>query len=123
MATSKDNITNSIQTLEALQKLIQADALTRKQLEDSLTTIIGSLQESNAEANQPIIEQLTAIREVLQHPPSFIDSTSNALTALQQLQNLHDDILNKNQSIKANRSRCYQARHYSYSANRTKCYS
>ena len=74
--------------------------MTRKQLEDSLTTIIGSLQESNAEANQPIIEQLTAIREVLQHPPSFIDSTSNALTALQQLQNLHDDILNKINQLK-----------------------
>lgn len=100
LSTSKDSITNSIQTLEALQKLIQADASTRKQLEDSLTTIIGSLQESNAEANQPIIEQLTAIREALEHPPNFIDSTSNALNSLQQLQTLHDDLLNKMDQLK-----------------------
>ncbi len=100
LSTSKDSITKSIQTLEAMQKLIQADASTRKQLEDSLTTIIGSLQESNAEANQPIIEQLTAIREALEHPPNFIDSTSNALSSLQQLQTLHDDLLNKIDQLK-----------------------
>lgn len=100
LSTSKDNINKSIQTLEALQKLIQADASTRKQLEDSLTTIIGSLQESNAEANQPIIEQLTAIREALENPPNFIDSTSNALNSLQQLQTLHDDLLNKVDQLK-----------------------
>lgn len=100
LSTSKDNINKSIQTLEALQKLIQADASTRKQLEDSLTTIIGSLQESNAEANQPIIEQLTAIREALEHPPNFIDSTSNALNSLQQLQTLQDDLLNKVDQLK-----------------------
>ncbi len=100
LTTAKDNITNSIQTLEALQKLIQADALTRQQLEKSLTTIINSLQENNAEENQSLIEQLTTIREALQHQPSFIDSTTNALSALQQLHALHDDVLNKLAQVK-----------------------
>ncbi|WP_338651494.1 YhgE/Pip domain-containing protein [Lysinibacillus sp. Y5S-8] len=100
LTTAKDNITNSIQTLEALQKLIQADALTRQQLEKSLTTIINSLQENNAEENQSLIEQLTTIREALQHQPSFIDSTTNALSALQQLHALHDDVLNKLEQVK-----------------------
>ncbi|WCH46292.1 YhgE/Pip domain-containing protein [Lysinibacillus sp. OF-1] len=101
LTTAKDNITNSIQTLEALQKLIQADALTRQQLEKSLTTIINSLQENNAEENQSLIEQLTTIREALQHQPSFIDSTTNALSALQQLHALHDDVLNKLAQVKS----------------------
>ena len=100
LTTAKDNITNSIQTLEALQKLIQADTLTRQQLEKSLTTIINSLQENNAEENQSLIEQLTTIREALQHQPSFIDSTTNALNALQQLHALHDDVLNKLEQVK-----------------------
>jgi len=92
---SKENIAHSIQTLEALQKLIQADALTRKQLEDSLEHIIASLQQSNAKDNQQIIEQLTAIQDALQNNPSFTDSTLNALQDLQQLNTLHADILTK----------------------------
>jgi len=92
---SKENIAHSIQTLEALQKLIQADALTRKQLEDSLENIIASLQQSNAKDNQQIIEQLTAIQDALQNNPSFTDSTLNALQDLQQLNTLHADILTK----------------------------
>lgn len=100
MTKSKDNISNSIQTLEALQKLIQADATTRKQLVDSLTAVITSLQESNAEDNQQLIEQLTTIREALQRNPSFNDSTTGALNALQQLHTLHDDVLNKIEQIK-----------------------
>lgn len=99
LAKSKDNITNSIQTLEALQKLIQADASTRKQLDDSITAIIASLQESNTEDNQQLIEQLTTIREALQHNPSFNDSTTSALNALQQLHTVHEDVLNKLEQI------------------------
>ena len=95
LSKSKENIAHSIQTLEALQKLIQADALTRKQLEDSLEHIIASLQQSNAKDNQQIIEQLTAIQDALQNNPSFTDSTLNALQDLQQLNTLHADILTK----------------------------
>ncbi|MCR8853136.1 YhgE/Pip domain-containing protein [Lysinibacillus fusiformis] len=95
LSTSKENITHSIQTLEALQKLIQADTLTRNQLQDSLDSIIASLQQSNAKDNQQIIEQLTVIRDALQNNPSFTDSTLNALKDLQQLNTLHADILAK----------------------------
>lgn len=95
LSTSKENITHSIQTLEALQKLIQADTLTRNQLQDSLDRIIASLQQSNAKDNQQIIEQLTVIRDALQNNPSFTDSTLNALKDLQQLNTLHADILAK----------------------------
>ncbi|WP_291757241.1 YhgE/Pip domain-containing protein [Lysinibacillus sp. UBA5990] len=95
LSTSKENITHSIQTLEALQKLIQADTLTRNQLQDSLDSIIASLQQSNAKDNQQIIEQLTVIRDALQNDPSFTDSTLNALKDLQQLNTLHADILAK----------------------------
>ncbi|UZM98362.1 hypothetical protein OL548_27290 [Lysinibacillus sp. MHQ-1] len=96
MSTSKENIAHSIQTLEALQKLIQADTLTRNQLQDSLDNIITSLQQSNAQDNQQIIKQLTGIRDALQNNPSFTDSTLNALKDLQQLNTLHADILTKN---------------------------
>lgn len=95
LSTSKENITHSIQTLEALQKLIQADTLTRNQLQDSLDRIIASLQQSNAKDNEQIIEQLTAIRDALQNNPTFTDSTINALKDLQQLNTLHADILTK----------------------------
>jgi len=95
LSTSKENITHSIQTLEALQKLIQADTLTRNQLQDSLDRIIASLQQSNAQDNEQIIEQLTAIRDALQNNPTFTDSTLNALKDLQQLNTLHADILTK----------------------------
>ncbi|MBD8522031.1 YhgE/Pip domain-containing protein [Lysinibacillus fusiformis] len=95
LSTSKENITHSIQTLEALQKLIQADTLTRNQLQDSLDSIIASLQQSNAKDNQQIIEQLTVIRDALQNNPSFTHSTLNALKDLQQLNTLHADILAK----------------------------
>ncbi|MED4885700.1 YhgE/Pip domain-containing protein [Lysinibacillus fusiformis] len=95
LSTSKEDITHSIQTLEALQKLIQADTLTRNQLQDSLDSIIASLQQSNAKDNQQIIEQLTVIRDALQNNPSFTDSTLNALKDLQQLNTLHADILAK----------------------------
>ncbi|WP_336637313.1 YhgE/Pip domain-containing protein [Lysinibacillus fusiformis] len=95
LSTSKENITHSIQTLEALQKLIQADTLTRNQLQDSLDRIIASLQQSNAQDNEQIIEQLTAIRDALQNNPTFTDSTVNALKDLQQLNTLHADILTK----------------------------
>ncbi|MFJ7919549.1 YhgE/Pip family protein [Lysinibacillus fusiformis] len=95
LSTSKENITHSIQTLEALQKLIQADTLTRNQLQDSLDRIIASLQQNNAQGNEQIIEQLTAIRDALQNNPTFTDSTLNALKDLQQLNTLHADILTK----------------------------
>ncbi|WP_446936085.1 YhgE/Pip family protein [Lysinibacillus fusiformis] len=95
LSTSKENITHSIQTLEALQKLIQADTLTRNQLQDSLDRIIASLQQSNAQDNEQIIEQLTAIRDALQNNPTFTDSTLNALKDLQHLNTLHADILTK----------------------------
>ena len=95
LSTSKENITHSIQTLEALQKLIQADTLTRNQLQDSLDRIIASLQQSNAQDNEQIIEQLTAIRDALQNNPTFTDSTINALKDFQQLNTLHADILTK----------------------------
>lgn len=95
LSTSKENIAHSIQTLEALQKLIQADTLTRNQLQDSLDNIITSLQQSNAQDNQQIIKQLTGIRDALQNNPSFTDSTLNALKDLQQLNTLHADILTK----------------------------
>ncbi|MGE7597459.1 YhgE/Pip family protein [Lysinibacillus fusiformis] len=95
LSTSKENITHSIQTLEALQKLIQADTLTRNQLQDSLDRIIASLQQSNAQDNEQFIEQLTAIRDALQNNPTFTDSTLNALKDLQQLNTLHADILTK----------------------------
>jgi len=95
LSTSKENITHSIQTLEALQKLIQADTLTRNQLQDSLDRIIASLQQSNSQDNEQIIEQLTAIRDALQNNPTFTDSTINALKDLQQLNTLHADILTK----------------------------
>ncbi len=95
LSTSKENITHSIQTLEALQKLIQADTLTRNQLQDSLDRIIASLQQRNAQDNEQIIEQLTAIRDALQNNPTFTDSTINALKDLQQLNTLHADILTK----------------------------
>jgi len=95
LSTSKENITHSIQTLEALQKLIQADTLTRNQLQDSLDRIIASLQQSNAQDNEQIIEQLTAIRDALQNNPTFTGSTLNALKDLQQLNTLHADILTK----------------------------
>ncbi len=95
LSTSKENIAHSIQTLEALQKLIQADTLTRNQLQDSLDNIITSLQQSNAQDNKQIIKQLTGIRDALQNNPSFTDSTLNALKDLQQLNTLHADILTK----------------------------
>ncbi|WP_025116011.1 YhgE/Pip domain-containing protein [Lysinibacillus fusiformis] len=95
LSTSKENITHSIQTLESLQKLIQADTLTRNQLQDSLENVIASLQQSNAQDNQQIIEQLTTIRDALQNNPNFTDSTVNALKELQQLNTLHADILTK----------------------------
>lgn len=95
LSTSKENITHSIQTLESLQKLIQADTLTRNQLQDSLENVIASLQQSNAQDNQQIIEQLTTIRDALQNNPNFTDSTVNALKELQQLNTLHADIFTK----------------------------
>ncbi|CAM5206421.1 Phage infection protein OS=Lysinibacillus sphaericus OX=1421 GN=LS41612_08380 PE=4 SV=1 [Lysinibacillus sphaericus] len=48
LTSSQDKVNNSIQTLEALQKLTQADASSRKQLENSLQTVISSLQQERS---------------------------------------------------------------------------
>ncbi|MFJ7371378.1 YhgE/Pip family protein [Lysinibacillus sp. NPDC098008] len=95
LVQSKENIATSIQTLEALQQLTQADAATRKQLVDVLDQMINTLQQSEEAQDQQMLAQLITIREALQNGPSFADNTANALAALKQLQTVHSDLLAK----------------------------
>ncbi|MGE7948366.1 YhgE/Pip family protein [Lysinibacillus sp. NPDC093688] len=102
---SREKVTTSIQTIEALQKLTQADASTRKQLENKIQNIQTLLQQSNSEdvktllTNNKIIEQLEAIRGDLQANPSFTDYSFSSLTALNQLNTLLTDISSKVQQL------------------------
>jgi len=102
---SREKVTASIQTIEALQKLTQADASTRKQLENKIQNIQTALQQSNSEdvktllSNNKIIEQLETIRGDLQANPSFTDYSFSSLTALNQLNTLLTDISSKVQQL------------------------
>ncbi|WP_374965938.1 YhgE/Pip family protein [Lysinibacillus sp. RS5] len=102
---SHEKINSSIQTLEALQKLTQADASTHKQLENKVQNILTALQQSNSEevktllTNKKIIEQLEAIRGDLQANPSLTDYSLSSLTALNQLNTLLTDVSNKVQQL------------------------
>lgn len=102
---SHEKINSSIQTLEALQKLTQADASTRKQLENKVQNVLTALQQSNSEdvktllTNKKIIEQLEAIRGDLQANPSLTDYSLSSLTALNQLNTLLTDVSNKVQQL------------------------
>lgn len=102
---SHEKINSSIQTLEALQKLTQADASTHKQLENKVQNILTALQQSNSEdvktllTNKKIIEQLEAIRGDLQANPSVTDYSLSSLTALNQLNTLLTDVSNKVQQL------------------------
>ncbi|WP_337989435.1 YhgE/Pip domain-containing protein [Lysinibacillus sp. JNUCC 51] len=102
---SRDKVNSSIQTLEALQKLTQADASTRKQLENKVQNILTALQQSNSEdvksllANKKIIEQLEAIRGDLKENPSLTDYSLSSLTALNQLNTLLTDASTKVQQL------------------------
>ncbi|MGE7942945.1 YhgE/Pip family protein [Lysinibacillus xylanilyticus] len=102
---SHEKINSSIQTLEALQKLTQANASTHKQLENKVQNILTALQQSNSEevktllTNKKIIEQLEAIRGDLQANPSLTDYSLSSLTALNQLNTLLTDVSNKVQQL------------------------
>ncbi|MGE7692842.1 YhgE/Pip family protein [Lysinibacillus sp. NPDC094177] len=102
---SRKKVNTSIQTLEALQKLTQADASTRKQLENKVQNIQTALQQSNSEdvktllANNKIIEQLEAIRGDLKANPSLTDYSLSSLTALNQLNTLLTDVSTKVQQL------------------------
>ncbi len=84
-------VNSSIQTLEALQKLTQADAATRQQLEKDLQNVLTSLQQTDSQdisqplANKQMIQQLEAIQGDLQANPSISDYTFSSLTTLNQL--------------------------------------
>ncbi|MFJ7666025.1 YhgE/Pip family protein [Lysinibacillus sp. NPDC097195] len=82
-------LNSSIETLEALQQLTQADATTRQQLANSLQNIITSLQENDA--NKDMIQKLTSIQEKLQANASIVDSSTEALSTLRQLNALIAD--------------------------------
>jgi len=103
--SSREKVTTSIQTIEALQKLTQADASTRKQLENKIQNIQTLLQQSNSEdvktllTNNKIIEQLETIRGDLQANPSITDYAFSSLTALNQLNTLLTDISSKVQQL------------------------
>lgn len=101
LTSSLDKVNSSIQTLEALQKLTQADATSRKQLENSLTDVIQSLQQedSTAEANKNLIQQLESIQDALQVNPIITDSSIDALSTLRQLNSLLTDVSSKVQQI------------------------
>lgn len=102
---SRKKVNTSIQTLEALQKLTQADASTRKQLENKVQNIQTALQQSNSEdvktllANNKIIEQLEAIRGDLKANPSLTDYSLSSITALNQLNTLLTDVSTKVQQL------------------------
>ena len=89
IASLQTKVNSSIETLEALQQLTQADATSRKQLANSLQNIITSLQENDA--NTDIIQKLTSIEEKLQTNASIVDSSTEALSTLRQLNTLIAD--------------------------------
>lgn len=105
LTSSQDKVNSSIQTLEALQKLTQADASSRKQLENSLETVISSLQQEQSNDvialldNKGIIQQLESIQGKLQANPIASDSMINVLSTLRQLSSLVTDVSNKVQQF------------------------
>ncbi|MFJ7405321.1 MULTISPECIES: YhgE/Pip family protein [unclassified Lysinibacillus] len=100
LTSSLDKVNSSIQTLEALQKLTQADATSRKQLENSLQNVITSLQQNSSnDDNKAIIQQLESIQGALQANPTITDSSTGALSSLRQLNALLTDITSKVRQI------------------------
>lgn len=105
LTSSQDKVNNSIQTLEYLQKLTQADASSRKQLENSLQTVISSLQQERSNDvialldNKGIIQQLESIQGKLQANPIAIDSMISVLSTLRQLNSVVMDVSNKVQQF------------------------
>lgn len=105
LTSSQDKVNNSIQTLEALQKLTQADASSRKQLENSLQTVISSLQQERSNDvialldNKGIIQQLESIQGKLQANPIASDSMISVLSTLRQLNSVVTDVSNKIQQF------------------------
>ncbi|AVK96268.1 YhgE/Pip domain-containing protein [Lysinibacillus sphaericus] len=105
LTSSQDKVNNSIQTLEALQKLTQADASSRKQLENSLQTVISSLQQERSNDvialldNKGIIQQLESIQGKLQANPIASDSMISVLSTLRQLNAVVTDVSNKVQQF------------------------
>ncbi|WP_431808369.1 YhgE/Pip family protein [Lysinibacillus sphaericus] len=105
LTSSQDKVNNSIQTLEALQKLTQADASSRKQLENSLQTVISSLQQERSNDvialldNKGIIQQLESIQGKLQANPIASDSMISVLSTLRQLNSVVTDVSNKVQQF------------------------
>ncbi|UDK97610.1 YhgE/Pip domain-containing protein [Lysinibacillus sphaericus] len=105
LTSSQDKVNNSIQTLEALQKLTQADASSRKQLENSLQTVISSLQQERSNDvialldNKGIIQQLESIQGKLQANPIASDSMISVLSTLRQLNSVVMDVSNKVQQF------------------------
>lgn len=91
--------------MEALQKLTQADASSRKQLENSLQTVISSLQQEQSNDvialldNKGIIQQLESIQGKLQANPIASDSMISVLSTLRQLSSLVTDVSNKVQQF------------------------
>lgn len=105
LTSSQDKVNNSIQTLEALQKLTQADASSRKQLENSLQTVISSLQQERSNDvialldNKGIIQQLESIQGKLQANPIASDSMISVLSTLRQVNSVVTDVSNKVQQF------------------------
>ncbi|MGE7841058.1 YhgE/Pip family protein [Lysinibacillus sp. NPDC093712] len=100
LTSSLDKVNSSIQTLEALQKLTQADATSRKQLENSLQNVITSLQQNSSnDNNKDIIQQLESIQGALRANPTITDSSTGALSSLRQLNALLTDTTSKVQQI------------------------
>ncbi|MEK5332269.1 YhgE/Pip domain-containing protein [Lysinibacillus sp. FSL W8-0992] len=100
LTSSLDKVNSSIQALEALQKLTQADATSRKQLENSLQNVITSLQQNSSnDNNKDIIQQLESIQGALRANPTITDSSTGALSSLRQLNALLTDITSKVQQI------------------------
>ncbi|MCS1382054.1 YhgE/Pip domain-containing protein [Lysinibacillus sphaericus] len=105
LTSSQDKVNNSIQTLEDLQKLTQADASSRKQLENSLQTVISSLQQERSNDvialldNKGIIQQLESIQGKLQANPIASDSMISVLSTLRQLNSVVMDVSNKVQQF------------------------
>ena len=100
LTSSLDKVNSSIQTLEALQKLTQADATSRKQLENSLQNVITSLQQNSSnDDNKAIIQQLESIQGALQANPTITDCSTGALSSLRQLNALLTDITSKVRQI------------------------
>ncbi|MFJ7839655.1 YhgE/Pip family protein [Lysinibacillus sphaericus] len=105
LTSSQDKVNNSIQTLEALQKLTQADTSSREQLENSLQTVISSLQQERSNDvialldNKGIIQQLESIQGKLQANPIASDSMISVLSTLRQLNSVVTDVSNKVQQF------------------------